>query len=321
MNALADTISCIRHGPDLTSVTARAIARIDAVGTLDDRVMSRVDSARAFASVNLFEEASHRLAEAFALAGDDPRLRAKALIVEIEATSRSGDFLRSLRAIEALEALGPISNARVLLAISHVRAVSGDRVAALRAIDEAQALDSPDDLTAAVEREKQRVLAYLCVRDFRAAVDASAQAVDLARATGARFAIAATLHNLGDASRRLGDLPRAYAALTESKEICEAAGHERLSILNQIYLAYLDGMSEVAGAEAVLHDLVDYVESRGFVTDALEGRFLLGALLQHRGEIVEARRELEQVLIKAREFGNRLVLEDAREALEEATEA
>jgi eukaryotic-like serine/threonine-protein kinase len=319
MNALADAVSRVRHAPDLTSVTARAIERIDAVGTLEERVMSRVDSARAFASVNLFEDASPRLEEAFALAGDDPLLRSKALVVEIEATSRSGDISRSLRAVEEIEALGPLPNARILLSVSYVRALSGDRAAALRAIDEAAALDPPDDLVAAVEREKQRVLAYLFARDFREAVEASAQAVDLARATGVRFTIAATLHNLGDASLRLGDLPRAYAAFTESKEICEAAGQERLGTLNRIYLAYLDGMSEVAGAEAVLRDLVDYVDSRGFVTDALEGRFLLGALLQHRGEAAASRRELEQVLLKAREYGNRLVLEDAREALEKAT--
>ena len=217
--------------------------------------------------------------------------------------------------MEKLEAIGPLQSSRVLLAAAYVRAASGDSVSSLRTIDEAERLDSPGDLAAAVDREKQRVLTYIYARNFRAAVEASAHAVDLARTTGVRFAIAAALHNLGDAARRLGDLPRAYAALTESKEISDAAGQERLGTLNRIHLAYLDGMRGVEGAEAQLRDAVRYVDSRGFVTDGLEGRFLLGMLHLQNGEVDDAKRELVQVLAQAVEYGNRLVVEDAREAL------
>lgn len=315
--ALADVLSRVRHAPDLERVATRALRRIDASGERATRVTARVDVARSLSSVNLFEAAARILEEAFALAGDDARLRGDALVVAIESTSRSGDIARSLRAVEELEALGPLRSARVLLAVSYVRAASGNREAALRAIDEAEALSQPDDLVAAVERERQRVLAYLNTRDFRAAVDASERAVELARATSVRFAIAAALHNLGDAARRLGDLPRAYAALTESREICEAAGQERLATLNRIHLAYLDGASGVAGAEAILRDLVEYVDARGFVTDGLEGHLLLGILRKQRGDVTGACRELEHVLTRAQAFGDRSLVEDAREALGE----
>jgi eukaryotic-like serine/threonine-protein kinase len=317
LGALADVLSRVRHAPDLERVATRALRRIDAAGERTAQVTARVDVARALSSVNLFEAAARILDEAFALAGDDARLHREALVVTIESTSRSGDFTRSLRAVEELEALGPLRSARVLLAVSYVRAASGNREAALRAIDEAEALSQPDDLVAAVERERQRVLAYLNTRDFRAAVDASERAVELARATSVRFAIAAALHNLGDAARRLGDLPRAYAALTESREICDAAGQDRLATLNRIHLAYLDGASGVAGAEAILSSLVEYVDARGFVTDGLEGHLLLGVLRKKHGDAAGARRELEHVLTRAQAFGDRSLVEDAREALDE----
>lgn len=315
LSALADAAARVRSGPDLPGIAARALRRIDAVGSLDEQVMGRVDVARALASINLFDPAYGRLDEAYGLAGEDNHLRARALAVEIEAASRSGDFARGSRAVEKLEAIGPLQSSRVLLAAAYVRAASGDSASSLRTIDEAERLDAPGDLAAAVDREKQRVLTYMHARDFRAAVEASAHAVDLARTTGVRFAIAASLHNLGDAARRLGDLPRAYAALTESKEISDAAGQERLATLNRIHLAYLDGMRGVDGAEAQLRDAVRYVDSRGFVTDALEGRFLLGMLHLQNGEVADAKRELAQVLAQAVEYGNRLVVDDAREAL------
>ena len=315
LSALADAAARVRSGPDLAGIAARAIRRIDAVGTRQEQVAGRVDVARALASLNLFEPAYARLDEAYALAGDDAALRGRALAAEVESASRSGDFARGSRAVEKLEALGVLQDPRVLLFAAHVRAATGDSVSSLRTIDEAERLDSPGDLAAAVDREKQRVLTYIYAREFKAAVDASVKAVDLARSTGVRFSIAAALHNFGDAARRLGDLPRAYAALTESKEISDAAGQERLATLNRIHLAYLDGMRGVADAEVQLAEAVAYVESRGFVTDALEGRFLLGMLHLQHDQVADACRELAQVFAQAVEYGNLLVADDAREAL------
>ncbi|MFO0760900.1 MAG: protein kinase [Byssovorax sp.] len=314
LNALSDVVSRVRAAPDLPAITARALKRIDAAGSLDDRIVGRVDTARALAAVNHFDEAYRLLEEAFSLAGDDAHLRSRALVVELESATRSGDFARGLRAVEKLQTLGPLRSPRVLMAASYVRAASGDGIAALRAIDEAEALDRPDDLMAAVDREKQRVLVYIYMRDYRAAVEASGRAVDLARSAGVRYATAVALHNLGDAARRLGDLPRAYAALSESRDICETGGQERLAAQNRMHLAYLDGMGGVQGSAQLLYDLVRYADSRGYFLDALEGQLLYGLLLVKDGD-AGARRELEQVLAKAIELQNRLVAEDAREAL------
>ena len=146
-------------------------------------------------------------------------------------------------------------------------------------------------------------------------MEASARAIDLARAAGVRYGLAVTLHNLGDACQRLGDLPRAYAALSESNEVSEAAGHERLATHNRVYLAYLDGLSGLPDADTLLRDLVRYAESRGYLSDAREGRYLLGALHAHQGKVAEARRDFETVLELALSQGDQSTVNETRDAL------
>ena len=145
LSALCDAVSRVRSAPELPSVAARVMLRIDAAGTLEEKVVARVDVARALGAINLFDDAFKKLEEAFSLAGEDRRLLSDALVVEIEMTGRAGDFSRAVRAVDKVESLGPINSSRALLAISYARAGSGDAVAALRAIDEAAHLDRADD--------------------------------------------------------------------------------------------------------------------------------------------------------------------------------
>jgi tetratricopeptide (TPR) repeat protein len=315
LSALADAVSRVRAAPDLPSVAARVLRRVDAVGTPAEKVAARADVARALGSINLFDEAYKKLDEALALAGGDARQLSEALVVEVEMAGRSGEFARAMSAIDRLESLGPLRSSRALLAAAYARAAAGDPAGALRAIDEAERLDRADDLMAAAAREKQRIWVHLNARDYAAAVAASVRAIDLARSAGVRYDLAANLHNLGDACCRLGDFARAYAALTESKEVAEAAGNERLATLNQMYIAFLDGRSGLPDAEKLLRDLILYAESRGFFTDARQGRYQLGELLAHKGAKDEARRELSLVLEQAEEQGDQTALDEAKELL------
>lgn len=315
LGSLADMVSRVRQATDLPRVTARALRRIDAGGTIEQRVAARVHASRALGSAHLFQEAYKRLDEALPLTASRSDLHGQSISALVEMAVRSGDFARAIRAVDALSAMGAIEDPRLLIQIAQARAATGDTEAALRALDAAAALQGSTDPVAASEREKQRGLIYLYSRDFSAAAQASARAVDLARSAGLRFETAAALHNLGDASRRLGDLPRSYAALSESKEIAEAAGNERLVSINRVHLTYLDGRGGAPGAAAMLKDLIRYADSRGYFTDGLEGRYLLGALLVHNGEIAAAKPELERALSMAVSYGNRLVEIDAREAL------
>lgn len=314
LRALADLVVRVRVAPDLPDLVQRALRRIDEAGTAEERVVARVNAARALGAANLYEASYQRLEEAYALAGDRDDLRGQGLICEINMAVRSGDFTRAGRSAESLEALGRDQDPEVLGAISVARAVSGDAAAALAALDRAEALSDPRDLAAACERAKQRVLIYAYSRNMQASVEAALRAVEIARASGIRYEIAAALHNLGDSSRRIGDLQRAYASFTESKEIAEALGNERLTSLNRVHLAYLDGLSGVAGAEDLLRDLIRYAEARGYWADALEGRYHLGALLAHRGATDDARRQLVEAEEMATSYSYRLIAEEAREA-------
>jgi len=62
----------------------------------------------------------------------------------------------------------------------------------------------------------------------------------------------------------------------------------------------------------------DYVFPTVIAGSVYEGRYLLGMLLLHRGAKEDGKRELQEVLGLATAKGNRLVAEDAREALASA---
>jgi serine/threonine protein kinase len=316
LEPLALAASRVRVASDLPDVAARALRRIDAVGSLEQRVLARVHVARALGSCHHFELAFAQLDEANVLTAAEPgELRRQALVAELETANRCGDFARGVRVADELEAAWAIDDARVLLAVAWARAATGATSVALAALDRASLLTSSEDVVAASEREKQRVLVHIYSRDFRAAVAASATAVDLARSAGLRFELAASLHNLGDAARRLGDLPRAYASTSESRELAEASGHERLACLNRVHLAYLDALNGDPAADGKIQELVRYAESRDYFSDALEGRCLFAAILRHRGRREEARQELQAVGRLANAYGNRLIADDVREAL------
>lgn len=313
---LADLASRVRLASDLPMLTKRLIRRVDAAGTVEERVSARIFTAQALGNVNHFQDAFVLLDEAYAQAGLDDALRAKATAIETEMAVRSGDYARAGRAADKLLAIPVPRDMRALLAIAQVRAAQGKPADALFALDEAAQLEGAGDPLVSCEREKLRALSYMYARDFKAAADVSAKVVDLARLSGLRYETAAALHNLGDASRRMGELPRAYAALSESLAIAESAGFERLSSINRIHLSYLDGLVETPHALTKLEELILHAEARGYLNDVLEGRYLLGMLRLHRGEMLQARRGLEGVLASAMEYGNALAADDAHQALQ-----
>lgn len=315
LGALASGVSRVRPSSELPRVTARALARVDCAGTVAEKVLARVSVARALCSLNLFDDAYRHLDEGLALAGDDKELSTAALIVEIEMAFGSGDYARALRATETLEGLGPLDTPRELLAVSLVRAATGDAAAALAAIEAAETKMPAGDRSTAVDLERQRVLVHLHARDGAAAVEASLRAIELSRAAGLPFGTGHLLHDLGRAYLRGGDLARAYAALSASKEAAEATFDGRLLARNRIHLAYLDGLGGFPGTDELIRDLVGYAEDLGYLRDAREGRFLRGALLAHQGKGEAARREFEVVLRLASAHADRSLTDDATEAL------
>jgi tetratricopeptide (TPR) repeat protein len=321
LHQLAGAATRSRVAPDFVHLATRALRRVDDTGSLDQQVLSRVDAAMACGAINEFDDANRWLEEAYMLADVRGELRLRALSVETEMAARAGDFARAKRAADEAAAMGPITSGRLLLNLAHALAAAGSIEPAIAALDRAEALDAPEDLEAATDRAKARVLVYIYGRDAAKGLDASRHAVELARATGLRFPLASCLHNLGDAARRVGDFPRAHAALSESRDVALASGNERLATLNRMHLAYLDGVTGEAGAVSLLREFLRYAESRSYWTDALECRLLLGQLLVRRGSLDEARVELERLLELASVRGNHLIVDDARDALRDCEAA
>jgi serine/threonine protein kinase/tetratricopeptide (TPR) repeat protein len=309
------TVSKVRQAPGLREAAAPALREIDARGSARERLLAHVDMARALGSVNLFEDGYQALDKTDPGALADVELRRAILTAEAQLAGRQGNFARAARAVDALEALGPSDDPEVLMTVALARCSTGQCPRALELMDRVDQLAPTSDAVEAVTRQKHRVLIYFNMRDFAAAARSAAELAQLARAAGLRFDTAAALHNLGDASDRHGDRPRAYAAFVESLELCRQLEHDRLTNLNQMHVCFLDGLRGQTAAEERLKSLIRYADGHGYLWDVLEGRLLLGRLCAERGDRDGARKKLEEVVAMAEEHGHSLIGDDAREML------
>jgi serine/threonine protein kinase/tetratricopeptide (TPR) repeat protein len=324
LERLSDAVFAMRSAPPLDDAVTRAIKRIDEAGAPRARAVARLAAARAFGSLNQFERSFELIATCIALAGDSPDVLVRAHGIELELAARAGDFSRAQKSAEALEGHSLPEDPILWLGIAFVRAATGDRDAARAASARAESIPTdPADLFLGVTRHRRFGLVHAYLRDFAAARDEQVHSVELARAAGARFELAAGLHDLGDTQKRLGDLPRAYASFSESREICESAGHERLAASNRNFLAFLDGLraDDPQASIRLLEDAIGFAEHRGFVNDVVEGRFLLGDLLARRGRSADAKGVLTRALAEAERAHNSLLASDVKSVLQSIADA
>ena len=306
-----------RRAPD---VLARALAYVETEGTPEHQIAARMEIASAYGAISLLDRALETLAPAHALASDGP-LAARVWLVEAQLHALRGDFARVLTSVVRAEA-GPlephlVGRALKLRAQSH--GALGERDAAFAYLD--QAAKALGDAFPEVERHKVRALTHYFVGDFAGTVTASVQATELAKAAGLTFEVAVNLHNMGDAFIRLGDNPHAYAVLSESLSACEQCGADRLASQNRVFLGYLDAVKGVPGGETQLRSGIAHAEERGYAWDVVNGRFLLGLLLEHDGHYAAACAELDACARHAEELQNRLIALDCRAALDRCERA
>lgn len=312
---VASTVTQVRKAAGLREVVAPAVRAVVARGTPLERVDARIHAARAYGSINLFEDAFAELDAAVATELFDGESRMRELLTaEAEIATRQGLFKRAIEAGAKLEAEGLIeNNVEALMTLSLARAMTGDCDKALELLDRVNALGEPIDAIEAVVRQKHRAVIFFNKRDFDAAAREGTELASLARAAGLRFDTAAALHNLGDIYDRLGDHPRAYAAFVESVELTRLLEHDRLTNLNQMHICLLDGLRTPEGAEDKLKSLIRYADGHGYLWDVLEGRYLLGRLAAAHGDHERAQRILVQVMEMASEYGHKLIHTDAHE--------
>ena len=315
LTELGSAVAHSRNAPGLRDVVGSLVREVKQRGDARQRVVVLVEAARALAAINLFDEGFVLLEEVQLGEVSDRTLEAAVLAAECELAGRQGLHARALRACARLELLEPELDARTVVAMSVARAANGEFDLALALLERVAARGGEDDLPLQALLAKHRAVVHFYRRDFVAAARESSTSARLALAAGLRFEAALGLHNLGDACDRIGEHPRAYAAFIESLELSRQLDHDRLSNVNQLHLSMLDGLRNSEGAEEKLKALTRYADARGYLSDAMGGRYLMARLFAAHGSHERARRILGEVCREAEERGDGLIAADARELL------
>ncbi len=320
LGGLAAAVRMVRSSPEASEMCDRVLSRVDAAGTVELRVRTRVEAGSILTALHRYDAARAHLVSAEQIAGQDGALLKSVLAASAEQAARQGDFKRTLEILERLQKIvtgegDKPQEHKILIHLANAHGGLGDRRAGLMALDRAE-LVLPNDAAAACERQKLRALVEYFTRDFRAAAAAAEKAIDMARPLGLSYEVAINLHNLGEFLIRLGDFPRAYGAIRQSVGLCDEFGFERLASQNRMFLAFLDGVAGDQDAEGTLRHGIRYAEANDYTWDAINGRWLLAQLFLRRGAVAAARGEFDRLREIARHAGNRLVADDCEIALQ-----
>jgi tetratricopeptide (TPR) repeat protein len=162
--------------------------------------------------------------------------------------------------------------------------------------------------------KKARFLCFYFGADERAAAVAAEEGVAFARRAGLRYEESAQLHNAGEQYLRMGEYRRARAALTQSLEIAEDIGTDRVRGVDEALLAYIDDREGDAGAAGRLATLAAKFRASNNAWYELNARYWLG-LLHAKKRDPSARPELERALELAHELRIRAHEEECGKAL------
>jgi len=318
---LEAAVHSVRAAPALGDIVSRVVARIDTASDVRSRVQARVLVASMMGAVHAFDEAGEYIESALELCGDDAMLARTAMLTRGELFMRRGEFRRALEVFEKIgsmrEHLTETQVYRLEIGFAQTHGASGDRARALQHLDRAGMLADPGDIGSAVEREKMRALILYFTRDFHGSAAASERAVDLARAAGLSYEVALNLHNMGDSLLWIGNFARSHVAFRDSHATCREYGYARLASHNQMYLTFLEGEKGRGDPVDKLRELIELAQSKGYIWDSLNGRYLLGTLAFRKGDRELALKELVLARDLARECHNQLLERGASEMLDQ----
>jgi eukaryotic-like serine/threonine-protein kinase len=321
ISALAQAIEQVQEGTDLREVAERVeqyVSRTDH-GETEARARLLVDLGVILGHTDRLQEARQVLAQAAALAGPWPELSRAAVVAASEIALRRGNFAEALGLLERAGSLGmnsPREQHRLLLTTAQALASVDRSEEAAQALAFAATLAVGDDPLLACERERTRAVLCAFRRDWQGSVEACEAAVEQGRAAGLTREVASSLHNLGEALIRLGEMPRGYAALNASLELAEEANLERIANFDRLLLAHLDAVEGLPGSDELFEEAMARAEQRGWTFDHLTGRYLRGKLLAQRNDFDAARKELEQARQRALEIEYRPLMRECAAELE-----
>jgi eukaryotic-like serine/threonine-protein kinase len=315
-SVLAEAVDCTRVGRDIPELAERLVEEIDSRGTRDERIQIRIVVARALSAISCFDQGIAFLSEIEDVVDFTSVLVQQSIVERARLFARKGDFRSSLEILEPLYSFGLqeelCEKASLLLAQNH--AALGNKERALMFLDEATSYGR-NTPAAVVEQLKLRGIIYAFARDFQTAAEELNKAVQIARSAGLTYEVAVNLHNFADSLMRCDDYPRAYAALLQSQSVCETCGADRLYSHNEMLLGFLDADKGDPIGEEKLRRCIVYAEDRNYIWDMLDGRFLLGYLLEKQGKFEDALLELNACQELALEVKNTLCFDDCSEAI------
>ncbi len=109
---------------------------------------------------------------------------------------------------------------------------------------------------------------------------------------GLLYEVASSLSEQAVALTRLGDGSRARAAVASALSAAEESGAERVLARCRLVLGFLESIDAGRRSLDVQRGHIAAAESRGWIGDALLGRYLLGRMAARLGATDEARHEL-----------------------------
>ena len=146
-------------------------------------------------------------------------------------------------------------------------------------------------------------IVHLQAGRYPAALEEFRQALEIREGLGYRLGVIINLHNIGDAYMRMGDEARAWASFDKSRALANEANWERGVVMNEAFLAYLEGGRSGQTDDAATDRLRQALERARALSDAeteVTAGWLLGLHLRNLGSESEAKEAFEQALVLAR---------------------
>jgi hypothetical protein len=142
---------------------------------------------------------------------------------------------------------------------------------------------------------------------LRDAAESAMAAASQAEELGLVYEVASSLCDQAVAFARMGDAARARAAAASALSAAEEAGGERVLLRAHLVQGFLDATS--ASDLGALREHLARQESRGWLGDALLGRYLLARVAARLGDVDAARTELALGSRIATKAGNAVMAE------------
>lgn len=316
LSGLREAVRHLASHPGLPALVARLAERLEA-----DRgsfaLRARLDLAALLGALGDELGGEALLDRAAAEVRGDAEATAKLLTTYAELAAGRGDFRAARRALDPLAQMAvsdPGDLHRGTLAAARTLAAAGKDAAARSALAEATRAARPGDGVASYERAATRTFLELAAGRFRDAADSALVAAAQAEELALTREVAASLADHALAAAFSGDAARAAASAGSAARAAEESGAARVALRCRALDAYLEALSTRRADDAELRAIVAAAESRGWITEALIGRSLLGRALAASGDAAGARSEFELAVRIATSTGNTATAEADRAA-------